>query len=556
MTNTTITVILTIIFIVYIYLLFRNLSYTYTGPQYPFTAETADFEILKKVCIDKVEKVKNESGLFQPYNNEIMDNVESVIRNAKDLKELAIASLLMPNNCIGLGTIEPLSGNPIDSTIFQFEQGNFGWYWGYSTYTNPICNIMYYIIRIELGTKDIREKYNLPLGSTTIYSISLGIGNNGVWKYTPYIVCGGKYEIFDNKRFRFSATFDKDVKGYTVFQTTDNGLKLDMGWSDIRETPSISDSFSKGKDSDIRETYDYESSTLYELTSPMSPSFNGIDGCAPCFSGIGTLYWSYTDFKCSSYIKTPKGILNVINGDGWLDHQWMRSNNTKNIIDRIILNTLSLSNKGFGRYIWINLHIKNTNKPFQCMVYTFPDKNVDIKEGLTFKSTYNLYSKYYNNILNRTDGTIKILKTTVFEGITYATLVSINLNDFDSVNHTYIVDCSPYGNCATIDFTGNYHWTSSAILSEDTRNTIPSGGNSQIGTAFLEQNQFQNPRDYRQTTLNIGNFRSDVINIDETKLSSLQILPSYIALIPIFIFLIIIIIFVFKKLKNLFNKNL
>lgn len=517
-------IILSIIFIVYVYLLLRDQSYSYIGPSYPYTTETADFETLKKVCIDKVEKVKNESGLFQPYNKDLMNNIESVIRNAKELKELVIASLLMPNNCIGLSSINPLSGNPTDSTLFQFEQGNAGWYWGYSTYTNPISNIMYYIIRVELGTKDIREKYNLPLGSTTAYSISLGIGVNGVWNYTPYVVCGGKYEMFDKKNFRFSTTFDK---GYIILQTIEKGLKLDMGWNDNNLDKSM---------------YDYETSTVYELTSPMSPSFNGINGCAPCFSGIGTLYWSYTDFKSSSYIKTPMGKFNTTDGDGWLDHQWMRSNDTKQIFDNIILNIMS-SNKGFGRYVWINLHVKKTqnNKPLQYMVYAFPDPNIEIKEGLSFKATYNLYSKYYNTILNRTDGTIKILKTTIFKGITYATLVSINVNDFDGTNHTYIIDCSPYGDCATIDFTGNYHWTCSTTLSEN---------NEYVGTGFLEQNQFQDSKNYRQTTLNIGNFGKDVINIDPNKFSAYQLLPSYIALVPFLFLFIYICIIIFQKIKN------
>ena len=538
-----ISIILSIIYIIYVYLLLRYQSSVYNGPEPPFTSETADFDTLKKVCIDKVEKVKNESGLFKPYNKELIDNIEFVIRNAKELKELVIASLIMPNNCIGLGNIEPLSKNPIDSTLFQFEQGNAGWYWGYSTYTDPICNIMYYIIRIELGTKDIREKYNLPLGSTTVYSISLGIGNNGIWNYTPYIVCGGKYESFDKTNFKFSTIFDKDIKGYIILQNLGNGLKLDMGWNNPNNSNNMNNPNNE---------YEYETSTLYELNSPMSPSFNGINGCSPCFSGIGTLYWSYTDLKSSSYIKIKSDKFNVTDGDGWLDHQWMRSNDTKQIFDNIILN-LSSSNKGFGRYIWINLHLKNlknNKKPLQYMLYAFPDENIEIKEGLSFNATYNLYSRYYNNILNRTDGKIKILKTTIFEGITYATLVSINVNDFEGLNHTYIIDCSPYGNCATIDFTGNYHWTCSTTLSEN---------NEYIGTGFLEQNQFQNSKNYRQIILNMGNFGKDVINIDPNKFTFFQLLPSYIAffivIIPFIILFIYICMFVFRKIKDIFNKT-
>ena len=233
-----ITVLLILVLVLYIYLLFRTPNYLYNGPEVPSTVETASFDILKMVCKDKLELVKEKSGLLSPYNQLLMNQVENAIQNATELKQLALASLLMPNNCIDLAPIYPQT-DPLDSTLFQFEQGNIGWYWGYATYTNPVANIMYYIVRIELGSPTIRKKYNLPLGSTTLYSISLGIGNNGVWNYSPYIISQGKYEIFSKTNFRFTANFDT---GYTVFQTTENEgeFKLDVGWNPTNTTPSPS----------------------------------------------------------------------------------------------------------------------------------------------------------------------------------------------------------------------------------------------------------------------------------------------------------------------------
>lgn len=519
--------ILSIILVVYLYILFRYPKSTYLGPSYPFTAETTDFNTLKKVCIEKVKYIKSESGIFTPYNKPLMDRVEKVINNATTLRELAISSLLMPNNGLGLAQIDPLN-KAIDSTLFQFEQGNVGWYWGYSTYTDPISNVMYYIIRIDLGTPSIREKFNLPLGSTTIYSVSFGIGVKGVWNYTPYIICGGKYEMFEKTKFRFTASFSKGINGadgYVLFQSIKDGeFNLDVGWNDQNRKKDI-----------IDKKYDYQTLTTYSLNSPNSPSLNSINGCFPCFSGIGTLYWSYTQLNTSSYINTPQGIVNVSNGDGWLDHQWYRGSEIKQPFYRMIANIFSNKKTGLGRYMWINLHTTKNNMPYQYMISVYPDENIDIKEGLKLDTVYNIYSRYIkNNILSK-KGSVKILKTVIISNITYPTIIEVNVEDIDGIQHIYTLDSTPYGNCYTIDLTGNYHWSGSTALYED---------NKIAGTGFLESNQFQTPLLYRKTTMTLGNFPEDSVKVyDGSPYTLTQNIPSIIALIiPIILFFYIIII--------------
>ena len=47
------------------------------------------------------------ANLLLPYNQLLMSKVESVLNNATELKHLALASLLMPNNCIDTGEVPP-----------------------------------------------------------------------------------------------------------------------------------------------------------------------------------------------------------------------------------------------------------------------------------------------------------------------------------------------------------------------------------------------------------------------------------------------------------------
>lgn len=77
--------------------------------------------MLKKVAQEKVQQVRDNSGIFQPYNRQLMDMVENAINNATQIDNLALALMLMPNNSIGTYPLVPLK-NPVDSTLFQFEQ--------------------------------------------------------------------------------------------------------------------------------------------------------------------------------------------------------------------------------------------------------------------------------------------------------------------------------------------------------------------------------------------------------------------------------------------------
>ena len=262
--NFIIAVILTMVFVLWILISFMSPSGKYAMPTTSRTLQTTDnFSLLKKVAQERVALIKNDSGIFTPYNPTVMSIVSDAIDKATTLNELGAAFLLLPNNSVGSYPLAPLTGKPQDTTLFQLEQGTAGWYWGYATYRDQpsvgkVANIMYYIIRIDIGTPKIREKYNLPLGSTTIYSIALGAGfGKGSWRYSPYAMCRGKYVINGPQSFEFEAQ-NEDGSVLVSFGSDKKSFSLDFSCKARNNT--------------------FSTSTVFKKTT--EPRFNAPNGCA------------------------------------------------------------------------------------------------------------------------------------------------------------------------------------------------------------------------------------------------------------------------------------
>ena len=178
----------------------------YRSPKVPYVAKTSSLDKFQNMALTRLSHITQNSGGFIPYNAGRMQICKNAIKNAKNYQNVATAFLLSPNHDLGTGAITPLNSIK-DKLLFQFEQGSLGWYWGYLTFTKPICNIMFYIIRIDVGTPKLRKLYNLPLGSTTVYSISLGVGHGAnTWQYSPPIITNGIYNALSESSFNFSAS--------------------------------------------------------------------------------------------------------------------------------------------------------------------------------------------------------------------------------------------------------------------------------------------------------------------------------------------------------------
>lgn len=504
-----------VVILVWLVLLFGKSGAKYTPPKLPLLVKTADFNTLKKVAKEKIAQVKRESGLLMPYNKDAMRICERAVEKSSFLSELGAAFLLMPNNSVGTYPLAPLHGKPEDTTLLQFEQGTLGWYWGYMTFLNPLANVMYYIVRIDLGTPEIRAKYKLPLGSTTLFSVSVGAGmGKDTWRYTPYVMCRGNYKMDGKTAFRFEGTWGtadgNHGDGSVKLHSTDDGFLLECKSGEPDEEFNVSATIRKA-----------------------GPAyFNGAHGCAPCTSGLGTLYWSYPKLTGESTITIGKDgkTQTFKQGQGWLDRQWMRGSDPQQLLVTLLSNVTQTSKAlgGLGRYIWINLHLPDA----EYMVAAFPEVHTIIKEGQRYSTLYRTYSE--GKPTEQRVGSLEFKKTIKVQGITYPVVIEIDLEDLDGKKHTYTIDSQPFGECVTIDLTGNLHWSGSAVIKDH-----------KTDSAFIELNQFQLLEDYRLNTLRKAGLPPDqpLAAFIGAPLTAAQAIPSVIVLAIGPILLIVAIIF-------------
>ena len=442
--------------------------------------------------------------------------MKKALAKSTTYSQAATSFFLTPNNIIGTLPLSKLA-SPKDTLLFQFEQGILGWYWGYLTFENPHYNVMFYVIRSDIGTPAVREKHNLPLGATTMYSVSVGVGHGPkTWQYSPHIITAGTYQALSDSKFNFSC---KGSWGKLVFAGDGSDFSLVFN---ITSSANNNQPFS---------------ASCKLAQSNVGPSFNAPNGCAPCFGGAGSLYWSYTQLD-ASILKMSinnKAILTktLTGGDGWMDHQWVRPGNLRPLLPRLLNNVFGFINTSseFGRYIWLNIHLRDPE--IQYMIVAFLNPSIEIKKGESFPTGYQIYSK--GKVITK-KGTVQLTETMNMKNsgegtVTFPTKVSVSVEDVEGKSYSYILDSAPYGNCVTIDFSGNLHWSGSASLSAP-------------GTAFMEFNQFQELKDYKSTVMNLAGIPKSELSTFMEPLTFWQKFPSGVLLLLVPILLITLIVFV------------
>ncbi len=481
-------------------ILFSSFVTPYTAPTIPYNTKTADLNTLKQVSLYRLNNINNTPSFLKPYNRDTMQLSLDAVKSSTNYAQLATSFLLAPNHGQGTGTILPLK-NTTDTLLFQFEQGSLGWYWGYLTFLQPLCNIMFYIIRIDLSTPEIRKKFNLPLGSTTVYAISLGVGHGaGTWQYSPPIITDGNYKADGINNFTFTSSGNW---GRIIF--TSNMMNGKQNF-DLNFT--VNSSFNKQQPFSAI-------CSLQQGSNP--PALNNPGGCTPCAAGAGTLYWSYPDLLASINTMTINNnviVSNITDGYGWMDRQWL-SADVKSPLAIKLLSTVVGSGGGLGRYMWITIHVDNPRA--QYMVTAYPDPSLKIQANTEFPAPYLIYVDGKTLVKK---GSVKILETTVLKNTVYGTAVfptriQVSIKDINNNPQQFILDSAPYGDCVTIDLTGNLHWAGATSLS------VP-------GSGFMELNQFQNKDDYLATTMSLANIPKSKISTFQTKASTGQKLPSWI----------------------------
>ena len=454
--------------------------------------QTADFEKLKRVCSARLEDV---GGIFEPVSSEQYTIVNNALEKCVDYNQLQALSALIPYPSKGLEGVKPLEYPLQPYNPFQFEVGTSGWYWSYATFKEVNVCATYMIVRLELGNKNVRKQFDLKLGSTTLYLCAWGIGRDNKWRNNDLTILPGNYDAdYTTGDFNLTCQDQNKKETYT------------LNFSDNKYTFTYLNNSDKA----------IESITI--TSTVVKPGcINGKNGCVPaCISGIGTDYWSYPQLRCSMSLKPD----NWADGVGWMDRQWMKSGDPKNVLLKSVANiaTLRPIQWGLGKYVWITIHDENNT---QYMVYAVVN-NIEIKKNLDI-------TKQAKVIKYSPDGTctntlkvdqLKITDVMMVEktSTVYPTKYTVQIE-----NRTYNVDGTKYtGNTpgTIFDQSGNKHWAASAGLTD--------GNNKLVGSAFIEASMMQPEKEYQNTLFNLAGISSQYLDKWKVRTTLTSALPSII----------------------------
>ena len=191
----------------------------------PGTYKSLPYDELRKLMPERFKYIKEKSTFLEPYDKDKLDLISDKITKVTG-EQMIFMMMSAPNSGLGYYRLEPFEA-PFDNaavhTSFQFEQGMVGWFWIYGTFADSAgatASFMYYVFRIDTFPPELRKSMNLPLGATTYYYISSGVGRGSEWHYSPFKICRGEYNIKSDSAFSFT------------------GIDLPDGWKSILKMDS------------------------------------------------------------------------------------------------------------------------------------------------------------------------------------------------------------------------------------------------------------------------------------------------------------------------------
>jgi hypothetical protein len=491
---------------------------TTLGDQNTLTSITGD-ENLRDLIRKRIRYVESRDSILDPVNKSIMDKIKPLV-DTLTVSNIPAWLELLPGNRLGFTQLTPIC-DPDTAILFHFEQGRIGWYWFYMTFPDQNSSVMFYINRIELLPTSEREKYNLKLGESTIYSISAGVSVGGKWYRTGYYANSGVYNILDQSSFSFNT-----VDNMFMFSQAGSILNLQINTDMISTTGSAS-----------------PVSLNLNIFSTKPMYFNGPNALVPDLFGDGTSYLSYTDLYGSGSVTVNSvDSLSLMDGIGWNDNQWggCEYNST---FGKLLMNVIGKGSIGavLPKYTWINLHV---SKNLQYMVFCFPTGTVNVNDII--ECYYNKYTPSNTVFLGKCN--IQILNMMIYEGVNYPNVIQITV---DGV--TYVIDTSSYGPQITIDINNSAHYSGCGNLYKDGDML------NRIGTGFIENNRyFMNSNDYYKNIFTQAGYKGvSMTDLDNTAnwYASQKDTSTYIFSLIILVILVIIFLVILVKLINSIRKS-
>lgn len=432
----------------------------------PGTHTSMPFDEMRKLMPERLKYIKDNSTFLEPYNKEALGFIESKIQGVTD-EQMPLMLYSAPNSELRYYRIDPIRGTPEQLTSFQFQQGGLGWFWIYGTFIDSAghtASYMYYLIRMDAFPPGLREKMGIPLGASTYYFISAGVGRGDEWSYTPFKICRGEYKIESDTVFSFK------------------GLDLPEGWDYTLSMNGVGNFFITTA---WKDTADKKNGFEMGLTQKRPPLLDNPEGCSPCAGGAGTLYFSYTQLETGGELTVEDSTSLYAGGTGWVDRQWL-NNRVSSVYLSLLSNSMSLFKnepRGLGKYVWLNLHLGDTLQYMASGLFTADEK---VSKGMKFTPIANRYGP--GTPQYKVESSAEVLETVVREGIEFPVKYRITLPD-----GTYILDATRFDKSLSIDVSNNLHWNGSAIVYDE--------GGKMVGTGFLEANQFADSDAYQSNML-------------------------------------------------------
>ena len=463
----------------------------------------------KELLKQKIKYINENKNILNSANEEILNIIKNQFESNLDISKMIVSSTLIPGGTIGYTPMIPYYDTS-KQICFQLEQGYLGWYWLYGTFPNTKDCFLYQLTRIDLLPTDIREKLGYKLGETTVYCVTLGIGNGTDYFYgNSYFE--GVFTIFNNLKF---SIVSKDNQFSFNHDYNHMSIKCNMILTNNRTNEKIKYNFSsQTQNNDIM-------------------FFNQLNGCYPC--ELNNSYQSYTNLYMKMNYSTEKGIIkNLENGFGWMDHEWGGSE-TPSILYKCLLTILGNGKiyNGLPPYIWLNIRLSDNT---QYMIFNL--LNNSIKKGDTVTCNLNTY-KSSKNILftDQPKVNVYVKDSIIFENTEYPIVYEVTID-----NNIYTLDSSRYGNTIFKDFTNTWHWGGSSDVYL---------GDKIVGTGFLEAQRFDGDVKCLQNNfefLGFDDFENMANKYNNTKNTS-QLILSFIIIISIIIFTLFIF---YKIIKNM-----
>lgn len=376
-----------------------------------------------------------------PIDQKYVDGLSKLSESASTHSQIVTLSLMRPpQQTLSYTGMYPWKGKPEDHFCLDFDASPLGWYFMYGHGKTLRFTFMVFHIGVDPSAHGLQ-----------LYSVVGGYDTGKGWLPIPQN--GGP------------ATYSCNKNGVIFsYMDTHSGVAASFNG---KPGGALTGSFSMFK----------EKSFKFTITPTQGGQYNGEDGCIPgCFGGLGTLYWSYTNPKCTM---TYGGRTDT--GKGWFDRQTILGGIPRGTINQLLYSFL-ISGAPPGSISWLWLIIQLTNSNTQYMFFpVIKQKQLPLKVGDTLTAICNKYQD--GKASYKIPCKIKVLTTTSVAApgggytMTFPTSYSITVEQ-----QTYILSTSASNDKPDVVYmpSGSFNWEGPGI--------VKNSKGERVGSGFLEAN--------------------------------------------------------------------